>query len=238
MDDWKLEPARDLALAPRERRRSAKRESGWFNTLTNAVWWTLMRAYLRSAHRFTIAGRELLPTCAPFIMVANHSSHLDALALCAPLSLRLRARVFPLAAGDTFFTKPSVSLFATHALNALPVWRNSGSRHAFEDLRLRLVEEPCGFVLFPEGTRTRTGEMGLFRPGLGILVAGTEVPVIPCHLRGCFEAWPPQRRFPVLRKVRLTIGTPLSFRDAPNDHDSWQLIASQTRNAVRALGES
>ncbi len=236
MDRWKLTPARDLGLPPSERRRSNLREAGWFDALLHGTWWGLMRAYLRVAHRFEILDRQHLPTEPPFIMVANHSSHLDAIALCAPLPLKLRARVFPLAAGDTFFDKPTTSLFAAHALNALPVWRKSGGRHGMEELRQRLLEEPCGYVLFPEGTRSRNGEMGEFKAGLGMLAAGTNVPVIPCHLEGCFQAWPPFRARPTRGKVRLRLGTPRLHAEVTNDRAGWEQIARETENAVRELG--
>ena len=51
-------------------------------------------------------------------------------------------------------------------------------------------------ILFPEGTRSRTGEMGPFKPGIGALVAGTAAPVVPCYLSGAFAAWPPTSRLP------------------------------------------
>lgn len=214
------------------------REAGWFEALLHGGWWGLMRLYLRVAHRFEIHSREHLPTEAPFVMVANHSSHLDAIALCAPLPMRLRAQVFPLAAGDTFFSKPTASLFAAHALNALPVWRKSGGRHGMEDLRQRLVEEPCGFVLFPEGTRTRDGRMGSFKAGLGMLVAGTGVPVIPCHLEGCFAAWPPHCGRPSPGRVRLRLGAPRTFAEVANDRAGWEHIGRSAEQAVRELGGS
>lgn len=235
MEPWKLTPARDLGLPPGERRRSNLREAGWFEAILHAGWWGLMRAYLRVAHRFEIQAREHLPMDAPFVMVANHSSHLDAIALCAPLPMRLRARVFPLAAGDTFFSKPTTSLFAAHALNALPVWRKSGGKHGMEDLRRRLVEEPCGFILFPEGTRTRDGTMAEFKAGLGMLVAGTEVPVIACHLAGCFAAWPPHQGRPRPGRVRLRLGPPRVHAGVANDRAGWEHIARETEAEVRKL---
>ena len=48
---------------------------------------------------------------------------------------------------------------------------------AIDDLRTRLLEEPIVYMLFPEGTRTRTGAIGRFKPGVGMLVAGTDIPV-------------------------------------------------------------
>ena len=94
-------------------------------------------------------------------------------------------------------------------LNALPMWRKRCGSHGMAELRSRLVEEPAIYLLFPEGTRTRTGEIGSFKPGLGMLLGGADVPVIPCHLNGAFEALPPGTRWPKPKKLTLRMGAPL-----------------------------
>ena len=191
MDEWKLEPAHDLGLSFRERLRSLRRESGLLEAATHLIWWELIRDYLGIYHRLEVRGREHLPAKLPFILVANHASHLDALALAASLPPRLRDHVFPIAAGDAFFETTPAAAFATLAVNALPLWRKNSDPRDVQALRSRLLEEPCGFVLFPEGTRSRDGRMGLFRRGIGMLVAETAVPVVPCYLEGAFAALPP-----------------------------------------------
>ena len=99
--------------------------------------------------------------------------------LAAPLPWRLRDRVFPIAAGDVFFETPMMSAFSAFFLNALPLWRKKCGPHALKELRDKLLEDPCVYVLFPEGARSRDGKMLPFKKGLGMLVAGTPVPVVP-----------------------------------------------------------
>lgn len=236
MDDWKFQPARDLGLPFPERLKSLKRETGLMGSGFHILWWSLMRAYLRVYHRLEVRGREHLPTEAPFILVANHSSHLDVLALAAPFPARLRDRIFPIAAGDTFFEKVSVAAFAAYALNALPLWRKHCDPKDLEELRKRLVEEPCAYVLFPEGTRTRTGEMARFKRGIGSLVASTLVPVVPCYLQGAFQAFPHDRKLPRPRKLILTVGPSLRFPSTANDKDGWTEVAAKIEAEVRRLG--
>jgi len=91
------------------------------------------------------------------------------------------------------------------------------------------------YILFPEGTRTRTGAMATFKPGLGRLVAGTSVPIVPCYLNGTFAALPASGTVPRWKKIDVTIGKPLSFSVTTNDRAGWELIAAATENAVRAL---
>lgn len=235
MDDWKFQPAKDLGLSSNERLKSLKRESGLVDTLLHHVWWGFVKLYLKVWHRFSVRGRENLPTEAPFILVANHASHLDVLALAGSCPARLRDKVFPIAAGDTFFESVPVAAFAAYALNALPLWRKHCDPKDLEELRRRLTDEPCAYVLFPEGTRTRTGEMAIFKRGIGSLVASTLVPVVPCYLEGAFAAFPSHYKFPRPRKLRLTIGEPLRFPATPNDREGWTEIAAKIEAAVRAL---
>lgn len=123
-------------------------------------------------------------------------------------------------------------------MNALPMWRNNCGRHAIEELRSRLIEEPCGFILFPEGTRSRTGEIAPFKPGLGMIVAGTSVPVVPCHLDGAHQAWPPQSKWPKDgHHIRVRCGNALNFASIENNRDGWCRIAADLEQAVRRLSE-
>ena len=235
MKPWTYDKAADIGLAPGERVKSVRRESGLMATILHRLWWAFIRMYLRIWHRVRIEGRENLPRDVPFVMVANHTSHLDVLVLAAFLPSRLRDKVFPIAAGDVFFSRLSVGWFAALCLNALPIWRKKAGAHALADLRSRLVDDCCGYVLFPEGKRTRDGKLDDFKPGIGMLVAETTVPVIPCHLQGAFEAMPPHAKIPRPRKLVLRVGTAQDPSGTTNDRTGWKAIAQAAREQVVAL---
>jgi 1-acyl-sn-glycerol-3-phosphate acyltransferase len=103
MEDWKLEPAHDLGLRGMARYRSTRREGGLIESTVRLAWWALLRGVFRTWNRLQVCGREHLPSRPPFILVANHASHLDALVLTAALPLRWRDQTFPMAASDVFF---------------------------------------------------------------------------------------------------------------------------------------
>lgn len=238
VEPWTYQPAGDLGLPFRERLRSLRREVGLLEPAARALWWAGVRAYLKMCHRLDVRGEEHIPRRLPFVMVSNHSSHLDALVLGSVLPWHLRDRVHPLAAGDTFFESLPVSAFAAFAMNALPLWRKNCDPKDIEALRRRLVDEPCGYILFPEGTRSRTGHMAPFKRGLGMLVAGSPVPVIPCRLDGAFEALPPSRSWPRMSPIRLSIGPAISSDELPNDGDGWSTCAEMARDRVGRLMEA
>ena len=90
-------------------------------------------------------------------------------------------------------------------------------------------------ILFPEGTRSRTGDMGRFRPGIGTLVAAHPIPVVPCFLAGAHAAWPPGRRLPRPGRLHLVIGPSLRFSEAPISRAGTVAVAEACEAAVRAL---
>jgi len=235
MEPWNLQPARDTGLTPAERFRSVRRESGLLENLAHHVCFSLLRSYFAIAHRLMIVGRERLPAHGPFVLAANHCSHLDALILGAALTPRHRERVFPIAAGDVFFQSTVTSTFSAIVLNALPMWRKNCGPHALADLRRKLQEERAIFIIFPEGGRTRNGSMMPFKHGLGMLVAETNVPVVPCGLAGTFEALPPHRKLPRPASIKLVIGSALKFASTANDRTGWSQIAASLESCVRDL---
>lgn len=235
MTDWRMRPARDFGLGLGDSLRSHRRENGLLGLAGNAAWRAAIRCYLAAAHRLEVSGAGHLPLAAPFVMVGNHTSHLDALSLIAALPGPLARRAVALAAGDVFFGSAAAAAFAGGAMNALPIWRDNTSSDDLALLRTRLVEDGLVFVLFPEGTRARDGALGRFRPGLGAFVAGSAVPVVPCHLHGAHACWPAMRRLPRPGRLHLAIGAPLRFDGVAHDRAGWKQVALAAEAAVRDL---
>ena len=235
MDHWQYQPAGDMDLPPTERFKSLRRESGLVATAVQAAAWATTRVYLTLVHRLRIEGREHLPTEPPYILAANHSSHLDAAVMAMAVPWRHHDRLFPIAAGDVFFQTPARSLLAAMVLNALPMWRHNCGRHALEAMRQRLLDDACIYILFPEGTRSRDGDVQPFKAGVGMLLARSAAPVIPCWLDGTFEALPPGHRLPRPRSVILRLGRALNFNDVENRRRGWEQATAQLQHAIKVL---
>ena len=195
----------------------------------------IIRCWLRGYHRFEIIGQEQLRTNRPLVIVANHTSHLDTLCLLSALPLRKLRRAFPVAAADYFFQSVARTWIAAVVLNALPFGRQLHVRRSLA-ICGNLISQPGNvLIIFPEGTRSTTGKLQLFKQGVGALVAGRDVTVIPCRLQGAFEAWPKGRRLPRPRKVRLIVGNPRSYARRGTDKHELSAISAELHSAVQKI---
>ncbi len=232
---WSYEPAPDLDQSMAERLRRFPREPDLGVYALRSFAALTIRAWLRLYHRFEVVGAEHLPVDKSFVIVANHASHLDALCVLSALPLRKLHRAFPAAAQDYFFVSLPRLAIAAVVVNALPFGRRGNIRHSLDICR-HLLENPGNIlIIFPEGTRTRTGGMEEFKPGIGLLAAGTQIPIVPCYLSGAFEAWPKGRIIPRPRKLRLRIGEPKIYAHLPAGKESCAQVSADLQKAVAAL---
>ncbi len=236
MDEWEYQPAADLEQSLAERLQSFPREPDMTIYALRSMAALLLRAWLRLYHRYRVTGRANLPTTGSFVMVANHSSHLDALCLLASLPLRSLHRAFPAAAADYFFSSMPRSAFSAIFINALPFERQLKGGQSLMVCGELLANPGNVLVLFPEGTRSETGELGRFRSGIGRLVAGRDVPVVPCYLHGAFRAWPKGAAVPRPHPLRLMIGEPRSYGSREPSRAAVGEIVEELHQAVCELG--
>jgi len=235
---WQYEPAPDLDKSLADRLRRFPREPDLTVYALRSFVALLLRAWLRFYHRLEIVGRENLPANGSYVVVANHSSHLDTLCLLSAMPLRKLHRAFPAAAQDYFFVSVPRLAIAAVVVNALPFGRQKHIRNSLELCRQLLANPGNVLILFPEGTRTTTGQMGEFKPGIGSLVAGTDLPVVSCHLTGGFQAWPRGKWFPRPRKLILRIGQPRNYAGLVPGREAAEQICADLQKAVADLGQA
>ena len=238
MEQWHYDLAADLDPKRDEQLRRLVREPGVLVHPVRLLVAALLRGWLRLYHRLTIVGAENLPADRPFLMVANHASHLDTLCLLSALPLGRLHQAFPLAASDYFCVRAWRGLLAKVVVNALPLdryfapWQSLG-------ICARVLQEPGTIlILFPEGTRSGGPEPGEFKPGVALLAAGREIPVVPCHLAGTHAALPKGAWCPRPRALRLAIGTPRVYAHRPATKESARQIVRELREAVVRLGRA
>jgi 1-acyl-sn-glycerol-3-phosphate acyltransferase len=233
---WPTAWTPDLAAALSSRLTACPRRPALMVRSLRAIWASTLRGYLKTYHRLEIVGREHLPSDGrSFVMIANHASHLDALCLLSALPRESLDRAYPVAAEDYFFaTLPRLAASAIF-INAIPFGRQSNVRSSMDRCRQLLRERGNILIIFPEGTRSRDGQLAPFRPGIGNLLAAFDVPAVPCAILGSHRAMPKGSFIPRPRKLRLTVGQPQSFTHCERGRESSHAIARQLRSAVEDL---
>ncbi len=194
-----------------------------------------LRAFFAVYFRLAVRGRDLIPKRGPFVLVANHASHLDAVALACALPARRWHHAYAAAAQDYFFRGFFRSLVAVALTNAMPFDRREDPRKSLELCADLLHVSHETLIMFPEGSRSPDGSVREFRSGIGRLVAGTDVPVIPAYIDGAFRAWPKGGTVPKPRRVTVTLGTPRSYAGTPPTREGFHAIADDLRRAVLDL---
>ena len=235
MKKWRYQSPRDLERSPLDRLREFPREPGVVIRGLRSIFALVIRGLLRIYNRFEIVGHGNLRTNRSLVIVANHCSHLDTICLLAALPLRKLHRAFPAAASDYFFQSVARLWIAAVIVNALPFGRQMRVRQSLSLCEELLANAGTILIIFPEGTRSITGELREFKSGVGALVAGRDVAVVPCLIDGSFRAWPKGKRLPRPGKIRLIVGAPRSYRERGRDKIDICAIAAELRKAVNEL---
>ena len=166
----------------------------------------------------------------PLLFSANHTSHLDTLVVLKALPGKHRWRLSVAAAADYWFANPLLGGLSSLLFNGFPMARQGNVRPSLEH-SVDLIDCGWSVLIFPEGTRSPSGEMQSFKPGVGLLAVELGVPVIPIHLRGAHAILPKGSRLPRRGPVQVTIGAPLRF---PPGTDHAQ-AAQQLEREIRRL---
>ena len=195
--------------------------------------------------RLTVEGREHLDALTgPAVFAANHQSHFDTPAILMALPPKWRYRLAPAMAKEFFkahfypehygrkaYLANSLNYYlASLFFNAFPLpQRESGTRQT-----LRYIGEVAtsgnSILIFPEGRRTDRGEIGPFQPGIGMIAARLQLPVVPVRLEGLDRILHQKWKFPVRGTARVAFGRPMWLTGS-----DYADLARQVESAVRAL---
>lgn len=155
-----------------------------------------------------VEGEENIPWDRQTIVAANHSSHLDMGLVKFALGTYGNDLV-ALAAKDYFFEGKWRRTYFENFTNLHPLDRGDNPREAMREASL-LLESGRTVLIFPEGTRTSTGEMAVFRPAVTYLALRHGIDILPVYCEGTYRAMPRGSFVPKNRRVRVHIGQPIS----------------------------
>ena len=188
---------------------------------------------------FNYEGVELVPRRGPFIVVANHTSHLDTGALLVLLGGRSEC-LHPVAAKDYWFRNRLWSWLSRTFVGSIPFDRHANFT---ESLRLAtaMLRNKHALVYFPEGGRSVTGEMKTFKAGLGVLALESGSPIVPAKISGSFQALAKGMTLPRRHRISVRFGEPIPVEPYLRDSGSGatqevaRRIAEDAQKAVEAL---
>jgi 1-acyl-sn-glycerol-3-phosphate acyltransferase len=181
--------------------------------------------------RLEAYGVENVPPQGGFMIVSNHASYFD-----PPLiGTRLRRGLYYMAKRELF----RVPVFGRliRAVNSVPVDRGQVRRESMREY-IRLMHEGHVLVVFPEGTRSRDGELKPFKAGVAMIAAQAEVRCIPAYVQGSYKSWPKHRWFPRPAKIRVFYGAPFDLperTESTTSRDYYALCAQEMHRRVDAL---
>lgn len=186
----------------------------WHRAVRRVCQRVILKGVINAEVSVSVEGeRNVEDLAGPFIVVGNHSSHLDAATMVTSLPAHLTRNLAVAAAGDYFYNSFWRRGLMGFFFNSYPVDRGvKNSKNA--GLSVSLLRSGVPLLIFPEGTRSKTGEMRSFKPGAAALGRALRVPVVPVAIVGAYDAMPKGRNWPKPGRppVKLLIGKPLRVK--------------------------
>lgn len=172
------------------------------------------------------------PDTCQRIYFANHTSHLDALVVWSSLPSNIRRVTRPVAAKD-YWDKGSIRQHIAKSFNALLIDRKEIKVHRSPiDFMIKEAGDTHSLIVFPEGGRSTTGELGEFKSGLYYL--GKKRPdfeLVPVHIDNLNRVLPRGEFLPVPLLSCITFGPPIWLEDG----ESKSSFLARARECVLKL---
>ncbi|MDK2799924.1 MAG: 1-acyl-sn-glycerol-3-phosphate acyltransferase [Clostridiales bacterium] len=174
--------------------------------------------------KIEIKGIQNIPKEGPCILCFNHISTLD-----PPVAGVFMPRQLTFMAKEELFHVPILGP-AIKALGAFPVKRGAGDIAAIKN-SLNILNKGKALVIFPEGTRSKTGEVKQAKPGIALIATKAQVPVIPIGISG---------KYKLFHKLLINIGTPIFLEEYYGKKlsiEELQKISNSIMNEIKQLME-
>ena len=194
-------------------------------------WFHIVRlfslTFFKFFHSFRTSGTDNLPP-GPLILAPNHASYLDPPATGCGLF-----RVTYYLARHTLF-KPPIASWLLPSIGSIPVNQSSPGPSSLKNI-FEVFKNKGTLVLFPEGQRTFDGNLRKAEPGIGMIAARANVPVVPVHIIGSREAMPRNGSWHPFRPIRVVYGKPMRFTGDPKNRQDFQKFADEIMSAISKL---
>jgi 1-acyl-sn-glycerol-3-phosphate acyltransferase len=170
-------------------------------------------------YRIEAIGREHFPKEGGVLLCSNHIHNFDPMVvgMMAPRPIHYMAK-------EEIFSVPVLGNIVRKC-NAFPVKRGFNDREALRT-GLKLLKDGHVFGLFPEGTRSKTGELGKGLSGAGFFALRSTAAVVPCAIIG------PYRSF---RKLKVVYGQPIDLEEMRKEKASAEQVTELIMSKIEKL---
>ncbi len=193
----------------------------------------VVRGLVRAYGGLSIVGAGNIPATGPVILAPNHRAHVDPpyLALISPRPIYFMGK-------EELFHVPILRQIITR-VGAFPVRRGAADRAALRHA-VDLIKGGAAVLIFPEGTRSEDGQLGIAEKGFALIARQTGAAIIPIAIEGTERMLPKGAKFIRRSRVRVTIGKPLTTQGILDAHphagkESLEIIGAATMSAIADL---
>mgnify|MGYP001484722309 FL=1 len=154
-----------------------------------------------------------------FILIANHNSHMDTMAIMSAIPSRYIHKVHPIAARDFFGGSLFKKILMRYLVNATLIQRDRDDPNNDPiDSMDKMLKKTRSLILFPEGSRGVPGVMAKFKKGLGYLIQrNPEINVIPVYLDNVYKTLPRGKNLILPYNCSIKFGDPIKFKSMEMD---------------------
>jgi len=161
-----------------------------------------------------IKGKENIPKNEPYLIIANHNSHLDILAIMSMYKSSELINVNPVAASDYFFKNKYLKWVSLNLIGIIPINRKikrEGNAHPLDEV-YRKIEEGKTLIIFPEGSRGEPEQLQKFKNGIGhIAKKYPDLKILPIILENAGKALPKNEALFVPLIIKIEIKEAFTF---------------------------
>lgn len=182
---------------------------------------SVFRCFTKLFYKFEVSGVEYIPEKGPYIICANHQSHLDGMWIMAAGKQKIKLEDFCCMAKQEHLDS-GISRRGLRLTGGIPVARGANTSPALKRV-LECLQQGKVVLIHPEGTRTTDGKIGEFKSGAEKIALEADVPILPVRIEGAYEIYPKNQKLPhMIRKggrypLKIQFYPTLNEKDEKND---------------------
>ncbi len=164
----------------------------------------------------SIKNPQNLPKSGQFIIIANHNSHLDIMAIMSLFDSTMIQKVRPVAASDYFFKNKILKWISIYLIDIVPLDRSIKHAHNAHPLQpvYDALDQGDSLIIFPEGSRGDPEKLGRFKNGIGHLAKKYQnIDIIPIVLEETGKCLPKNEALLVPFIIKAEIKKPMRFKN-------------------------